>query len=220
MMFNRYPRSEVYRELYKRYYSGRDVQELLALLAPLTGMTVLDLCGGEGQLTFNALQKGATAAVMVEEEPLMVSPTIGLNPRVRILYDDVRRALKHLGANKLKFDRVGCRQGVNYWLDQQSAGLLADVMPSGGVFAFNTFNRQPPTTPRVLEYMLEGKSFVEVSWLVGEVVHHLQVREGLAPHCTLFQWLPPAKLQTILEPYFAVLETRDERSSLYRCVRK
>ena len=98
--------------------------------------------------------------------------------------------------------------------------MVADVMAPGGVFAFNTFNRKPSEKPRVLQYELEGHSFVEVSWLVGDIVHHLQAREGMVPHQTSFRWFSPESLREMLKPYFVVIEIRHEKTSLYRCEKR
>lgn len=219
-MTDRYPDHATYRALYLRYFDGRSVQELLRLLEPIDGMRVLDLCAGEGQLALAALEAGAREAAVVDAEPAMVSSALSQRTDLRTITTSVHVALSAMCAAGGSFDRVACRQAVNYWLDERTADLLADLLTPRGIFAFNTFNQRPPERPRVLEYEMDGHAFVEVSWLVGDAVHHLQARDGMAPHHTAFAWLPPERLHELLRPRFAITEERHGKTSLYRCEKK
>jgi SAM-dependent methyltransferase len=214
-----YPDHERYRELYQRYYDGRDVGELLDLLEPLEGARVLELCGGDGRLSLAALDRGAAHVRLVDAEAAMVPEEARNHPNLRVWITSADGAL--LTSEAGTYDRIVCRQAVNYWLDRKIAQRLYHVLKPGGVFAFNTFNQKPPEVPRVLEYELDGHAFVEVSWLVDGTVHHLQVRRGLEPHYTSFTWLSPEALAEILAPpYFEVSCEVRGKTSLYRCVKK
>jgi len=219
-MTNEYPDYKTYKKLYLRYYDGRDVAELLRLLEPLRGTRLLDLCAGEGQLTLKALEEGAREVVVVDAEPAMISPVLRQHQQVRVATMSVHDALNAMHARGESFERIACRQAVNYWLNEETARLSANILTPGGIFAFNTFNQKPSEKPRVLQYELEDHVFVEVSWLVGDTVHHLQVREGMMPHHTSFNWFPPELLREILEPYFVATEERHDKTSLYRCEKK
>ena len=94
---------------------------------------------------------------------------------------------------------------------------MAKVLAPSGVFVFNTFNRKPDRKPMVKEYELDGKKFVEVSWLVGNLVYHLQIREGMKFHATAFTWLSETRLVRLLRPHFKVRVIKDGPTSLYRC---
>lgn len=212
-----YPDYETYRALYVRYYNGRDVAELLRLLYPLDGTSVLDLCGGDGRLTLKALAAGARTVALVDVESKMVPSVLWQHEQVRVIIREVCFALSASIMSGELFDRIVCQQAVNYWLDEDTAGNVANVLEPGGIFAFNTFNQKPPEKPRALQYELEGRAFVEVSWLVGDKVHHLQVRDGMRPHHTVFRWLSPERLRELLNPYFNVSEERRGKTSLYRC---
>lgn len=215
-----YPDHKTYRALYARYYSGRDVAELLRLLEPLDGMRVLDLCGGDGRLALAALEKGAGEADLVDASESMVAMDKLKLAHVRAHVREVHDALLAMRMWQTSFDRIACRQAVNYWLNETTAGLTARVLRPGGIFAFNTFNRKPSERPRVLQYDFEGHRFMEVSWLVGETVHHVQVRSGMSPHSTSFTWLAPKKLRSMLGQYFKMTVERHGRTSLYRCEKK
>ncbi len=215
-----YPDYKTYQALYARYYKGRDVAELLQLLDPLKGARVLDLCGGDGSLALSALERGAGDCELIDTAPEMVPNAIRKDSRFRVHVGTVHDVLFYMYSRGDTFERVACRQAVNYWLNESTAGFVANVLSPGGVFAFNTFNQKPSEKPRVLEYEFEGHAFSEVSWLVGDTVHHLQVREGMTPHYTTFMWIAPERLQKMLEPYFSVVEERHEKTSLYRCMKK
>ncbi len=215
-----YPDHETYRALYLRYINGRDVGELLSLLQPLEDTRVLDLCGGGGGLTLEAINLGAGTVILADEEPKMVPHGFLEHPKVHVYFGPVRMTLADLMEKGIQFDRIACRQAVNYWLNESTAEMVAEVMTPGGIFAFNTFNVKPSEIPRVLQYELENHTFVEVSWLVEDTVHHLQVRDGLEAHSTSFRWLSPERFRELLDPYFAVTEHRHGKTSLYRCIKK
>jgi SAM-dependent methyltransferase len=215
-----YPDFETYRALYARYYHGRDVGEILQMLDPLQNARVLDLCGGDGRLSLAAIAAGAREVVLVDTSDAMIPPETKDHPQVSIFTYPVDHYLVHAAMHDEVFDGVMCRQGVNYWLDDALTRNVSLVLKPGGVFAFNTFNQRPPENPRVLQYELDGHSFAEVSSLIGDKVHHLQVRDGMKPHYTTFLWLSPERLRELLEPYFVVNEERRGKTSLYRCEKK
>lgn len=219
-MKGKYPDHKTYKDLYLRYHSGRDVKELIELLEPLQGKSVLDLCAGEGQVTFRALDHGAFEATAVDAEEAMLSKTLWRHQKILVLTNTVHDVLNDMRKFGKTVDRIACRQAINYWLDEESARLLADVLTPGGILAFNTFNQKPPEKPLLKEYELEGHSFSEVSWLIGETVHHVQGRKGMLSHHTSFQWISPEKFRELLEPHFNVTEEKKGNTSLYRCVKK
>lgn len=213
-----YPDYETYQALYARYYD-RGVAELLKLLEPLDGMRVLDLCGGDGRMTLKALESGVESVLLVDRESNMVPSAVRQHKQVRVVIQEVYVALSVLLQHNDQFDRVVCQQAVTYWLNEATAKLVSQVLKPGGVFAFNTFNQRPSEIPRVLEYEFGGHSFAEVSWLIDNLVHHLQVRDGLPYHFTKFLWLSPERIWEILKPYFVVREEMHGKTSLYRCER-
>ncbi len=219
-MKNEYPDHKTYRALYLRYLLGRNDGELISLLQLKPGDRLLDLCCGEGQMTLRALALGAGEAVAVDAEPAMIGPELQALPNVRILTLPVREALLQEVVKRRYYDAAVCRQAVNYWLDEDTALLAADALEPGRIFAFNTFNERPSETPTVRQYKLDDHDFVETSWLVGDTVHHLQVRDGLPPHYTTFRWLSPERLHALLDPYFTVVEERRGKTSLYQCWKK
>ncbi len=219
-MNGEYPDYETYRALYARYYRGRDIGELLRLLDPLEGTRILDLCSGDGRLALIALADGAHEADIVDASPVMIPKDLLMHVRINVHVQEVSGALIALRREGISFDRIGCRQAVNYWLDEVTAEQVAMSLKPGGIFAFNTFNQKPSTIPRALEYEYSGHQFAEVSWLVGDTVLHVQVRDGMESHTTSFAWISPERFRNLLGPYFAITEERDGKTSLYRCEKK
>ncbi len=214
-----YPDYQTYEKLYKRFYS-RPAGSLIELVGSVAGKRVLDLCGGSGRLSLEAARLGAEEVVLVDREERMMGLPAKLNPRIRVEVDTVDSYIKSSVKDKKQFDFIFCQQAVNYWLCEEIASFLAAFLRGGGVFVFNTFNKRPPEKPLVKEYQLDGDNFVEVSWLVGDIVHHVQVREGMPCHLTSFHWLSPERLARMLNPYFLLDVKVEGGASLYRCLKK
>lgn len=215
-----YPDRETYKALYKRFYDGRGPEELIALAGSLEGKIVLDLCAGDGRLSLEAAKRGARKIVMVEEEQNMMSVEAWRCVKTETFFYKAGVWLNMFSTQNINFDYAFCQQGVNYWLNEITARLVAYMLKQNGLFIFNTFSQKPSEKPLVKEYELDGKKFVETSWLVGDMVHHVQIREGMAPHTTSFQWLSPEYLEKILSTHFSVEVKNDGPSALYRCSRK
>lgn len=215
----KYPDHDTYQKLYRRFYEGRSTQDLLELAYPIRGMTVLDLCGGDGRLALKAKQYGAKSVLLVDQEQAMVG---WVNDKIKVTISSVEEFLRRwqLGDRDIYFDRVFCQQAVNYWLDEDCAAIISKLLNKGGAFVFNTFHNKPSEKPTVKGYEIEGLHYVEVSWLVDDVVHHVQIREGLPSHATSFYWLSPDYLAFILKPYFEIEVKKEGATSLYRCLKK
>src|SRR3989344_2417767 len=113
-MSGKYPDYQTYRDLYLRFFQGRDVSELLDLLEPFNGMRVLDLCCGQGQLTLGALDRKAASVVCVDAESKMVPDELRVHAQVTVMEMNVRMALAKLNFYGRVFDRVVCCQAINY----------------------------------------------------------------------------------------------------------
>ncbi len=217
---NNYPDHETYKALYKRFYDGREPGELIELAGSLENKIVLDLCAGDGRLSLEAAKRGAKKIIMVEKEQNMMSVAAWSCAKTETFYCSVQTWLTMFANDAASFDHVFCQQGVNYWLNEINAKSVACVLKKDGLFVFNTFNKKPPEKPLVKEYELDGKKFAEASWLVSNTVHHVQIREGMPPHITSFQWLSPEYLEKILSLHFSIKVINDGASALYRCSRK
>lgn len=214
-----YPDKETYRALYSRYVAdqGRPISQLMDHAGDLKGKLVVDLCGGAGEIAAESARRGALAVVLVDESSDMVDFNVLKKAEVSYHYGCVENFL-----NNHKLDVAFCRQAVTYWLTDESARDLAKMLNPGGVFVFNTFNNKPSEKPTVKEYTLGSKQYkyVEVSLLIGDVVHHVQCREGMEPHTTQFKWISPERFREMLAPYFEIEEKVDGATSIYVCYKK
>lgn len=213
-----FPPYDVYRELYHRNYHGRCIDEHLELGGPLTGLSVLDLCGGDGCLSLAALAQKPSRVVLVDEQEAMIPPEVESNPKIDVHISSAEVYL--CGTKAATFDRIFCRQAMNYWCNERSAAQLAHVLTFDGLLVFNTFNEQPPVVPYANSYQIDGKQYHELSWLVGNDVHHVQTREGLPAHYSWCKWIPPEQFAAWLSPYFYIDVQVRGKASLYRCMKK
>ena len=212
---------EEYDILYKRYLT-RSSKELLELAGMKEGDRVLDLCAGSnGRVTKAAIEMGASFVVPVD-----------LNPNVKKLYkikhgcvdpycQDIQGFLQFSNLDKAdRFDIMVCQQGINYWFDKDIVRKFGSFIKKGGVFVFNTFNKKPSTVPSVKEYKIDGLAYVEIVWLVGKMVKHIQIVEGYNSHTTEFKWISPAYFKEGLSLSFRDVEVKTVNSTdIYICRR-
>ncbi len=213
-----FPSFDVYRSLYRRNYHGRSIDEFFELSGSLVGRTVLDLCGGDGSLSQKALKFGASRVALVDEQEAMIPPEVEANPNIDVHISSAEAFLS--GTKAGGFDRIFCRQAMNYWFNERSAARLAHALSLDGVLVFNTFNQKPPVEPFVNRYELDGRRYVETSWLVDNDVHHVQLCEGFPAHYSWCRWIAPEEYLRALSPYFDVRVTSHEKASLYRCTKR
>lgn len=229
-----YPRAETYAKLYQKYLTHRPASELVDLAGDVKGKNVWDLCCGAGEMAILCAERGAKFVRCVDASFFMTSPALWALEKLKADYKINSQTIEQfLWRRDVECpDVVLCRQAVNYWMNEAMVKMLAEKMPSGSVFVFNTFNRQPDSKPNVRQYELStGKSdsttyevafFVETSWYVQETnkVHHIQVRSGMEPHVTEFNWIHPDDFYFWLSPYFDISCKNEGGTALYRCVRR
>ena len=204
--------SKTYKLLYARYLDEAKTAELLAFAGPLKGKRVLDLCCGGGRLTKAVLKRKPKQIIAVDESiEMLPKDNVGYLPgqdvrfaRVGMPWDikryncgTVYEALFNLEPESI--DVIFCQQAINYWFDPRYVPLIKKILAPGGKFLFNTFNHKPSEIPRVKNYWLRGISYTEVSWLIGDMVKHIQIAEGMEPHLTEFKWIPPHKFKKPFE---------------------
>ena len=218
-----YPDIGTYQALYAKYLK-RPVTELTSLYdGDLKGKVVWDLCSGNGEIALACVDAGAAKVVAVDSSWGMLSNLVNkdLNGRLDVYSSPVEHYLaKKKESGRDWADVVFCRQAVNYWLDEHAARKLAGVMKPGSQFIFNTFNAKPSEKPTVKDYEYNGHFFVEVSWLVGDMVYHTQARDGMESHSTQFKWISKDDFLRILGEWYAIYIVEDGHTSIYRCTRK
>lgn len=211
-----YPQHSLYEVLYARYLAPGRTGQLLDHCGSLDGRAVLDLCGGGGRASLEALRRGARHVTLVDESIPMSAHLAG-EPGLHLYHSAVDHALmSRLPGGP--FDAVVCQQAINYWFDATLMPLLALHLAPGGRFVFNTFWDAPAFMPSPKQYTHEGRQYLELSWRSdARTIEHVQVCEGLAPHTTRFQWVSPEEFEAALAPLFNVVEHREGKTSVYVC---
>lgn len=207
-----YPDYKTYRTLYSRYFRKDRLDALLKRL-PFRKGFFLDLCCGEGRVSLEARKRGANKIVAIDMCSDMIPKS--LRAKVDVRTSSVESVLKRWESGLVSV--AVCQQSINYWLSRETAEQLHTIMAPGGIFSFNTFVDRPSKTPRTMNYELEGKQYWECSYLLGDMVHHVQICKGIAPHVTAFRWLSENVIRDILAGLFDVQLFREGSSVIYRC---
>lgn len=210
----KYPRYDVYENMYNRYFK-KGVDYLIEEAHLKRSDKVLDLCGGNGRLT-RALKEMVADVTYVDQEKDMIPDDLeklGIKVINRSVEEYVNETID-------KYDKVFCEQAVNYWLKDIDIKSFAKIFKRNGLFIFNTFANKPSKKPMIKEYVIDDISYLEVSYLVNDMVEHVQIREGYEPHFTEFAWISEDEFRQILSPYFDVSIRENGKSSLYVARRK
>jgi SAM-dependent methyltransferase len=216
---------ETYKKLYAKYLRGSRTKEMVDLAGNLEGKKVLDLCCGGCRLTKEVKKRKPLQILSVDESLKMIPSDFKITFSIFQKWDietypifcgSVKRALTDLGSNSI--DVIFCQQAINYWFSQEYVELIKNVLTSNGLFIFNTFNKKPSTIPITKKYYYEktGQNYVEISWLVGNIVKHVQIADGMDPHFTEFQWIPPEKFKRLLKD-FKINVITDNSTDIYIC---
>lgn len=206
-----------YEILYARYLA----HSLLSVVdIDLKDKVVLDLCGGNGRLALESVERGALKSYLVDKNEKMFSSVVLNNPKVYCLGCDVRHYLSIVRGSS--FDGIFCQQAINYWLNSSLAKRVSKALRPDGFFIFNTFNKKPSEKPLIKKYRIGQRDYIEFSWYYGEKVHHIQVcpNSPIGPHYNIFCWISPFMFREILGPYFKIRVIRKNHSSYYICTKK
>jgi len=222
----KYPDIKTYEMLYRRFLQNDRSNEMLDIAGDISGKVFLDICCGGGRLTEIALDKRTKKNIMIDSEAKMIRGELKSNAWTQIMIMDVKDALDDMRRTNNIVDVAVCQQAINYWLTDANAWRLSLLMPHGGVFVFNTFNNKPSEIPKVREYTclnpfeMDERHYTEISWAVKYKIHHVQICQGLEPHFTTFDWMSEEYIRHSLEKYFNVELITDNKTSIYKCVKK
>ena len=210
----KYPHYKEYESVYKRYFL-KGCDHIINKVSINRDDKILDLCGGNGRLT-KELSKYSNYVSYLDKEKDMIPDDLD-KLGIKVYNSDINEFIK---SNNEKFDKVFCMQAVNYYLDDIDMSLFSKMFNKNGVFIFNTFTNKPPKTPLIKEYTLDNESYVEISYLVGNEVYHLQIKENHLPHFTKFKYISRERFFSILSPYFDIEVYEDGKSGVYVCKKR
>lgn len=170
--------TEKYDLLYARWLDNPG--DLLDLAGYVPGMHLLDLCGGTGAVTREALRRGA------DPDTLTLFDT---KPRISIVgVHQVSGDASEIGEilKNRTYDVVVCRQAIGY-LNIRGPVFegVSKLLKPRSKFVFNSFI-QPRWAWKKYEYLLHR--YVEASCYFGKKVFHLQWCRGVGFDISVFQW--------------------------------
>jgi SAM-dependent methyltransferase len=180
------------------------------------GQRLLDLCGGTGAVSLEALRRGADPSTIM---------LVDLNPRCPAGFiEQVAADANQIGPQVFRgrqpechhsFDLIVVRQAAAYlgW-DRFMVTWLATLLKPTGKLVFNTFVK-PKWSLKT--YKFEGRRYFEASGYVGRAVWHVQAAPGIGMDLTRFQWLSEEVLRTRLEVGFNVTVLTDGKSQRWIC---
>lgn len=210
----KYPKHEIYEKLYERYFD-KGVDYLIKEANIHKTDKVLDVCGGNGRLS-RELKKYSNNIYYLDQEKDMIPDD--LEQDGIIVYNEPIQ--NFINESNEKFDKVFCQQAINYWLLHIDVSKFSNLIKKDGLFIFNTFSNKPSEKPSIKNYEINDTNCMEISYLVDNVVNHIQIREGFEPHFTKFDWISKEKYMELLAPYFDIKLNDDGKTSVYICRRK
>lgn len=210
----KYPRYTDYEKMYKRYFN-KGVDYLIEKANLKEDDKVLDICGGNGRLTKELIKKCKDISYLDKESDMIPDKLKKLG--IKVYNEDVE---SFVNCTNEKYNKVFCEQAINYWLLNINVESFSNIFLPNGLFIFNTFSNKPPTKPMIKQYEIEKINYLEISYLVGNKVEHIQIREGYPAHFTEFDWISKEQFQELLSPYFDLELIDNGKSSLYKCKRK
>lgn len=210
----KYPKYYIYENLYKRYFL-KGVDYFIKEVCITSKDKVLDICGGNGRLTKELIKFTADVSYLDKEQDMIPSDLEKLG--VKVYNDSIESFVNN--TNK-KYTKVFCEQAINYWLLNIDIKKFSNIFEKDGFFIFNTFSNKPSNKPMIKKYVLDNISYLEISYLINNKVHHIQVCEGYEPHFTVFDWISKEQYLKLLSPYFHIEIKNDGKSSLYICKRR
>jgi hypothetical protein len=67
----------------------------------------------------------------------------------------------------------------------------------------------------------KDRNFTEISWLVNDMVKHVQIAQGMDPHFTEFRWIPPSEFKQAFKKVGFIVDVRtDKTTDIYICRRR
>jgi 16S rRNA (guanine966-N2)-methyltransferase len=128
-------------------------EAIFSALGPIGGLSVLDLFAGSGALGLEALSRGASHCVLVENDPIAAAvvrdnvTTLGYERDCRVMDTDFMRALKALAHAENRFDLLFVDPPYRMLADVEVllAPLLPSVMSIDGVVVIEGDKKSPVT---------------------------------------------------------------------------
>ena len=163
---------------------------------------LLDLCGGTGVVSKDALRRGAKTVTLLDLNPRTLDPRIKrIRGRAEDLIGDGGKPFNPLACDEShppptdrrgllpEWNLIVCRQAIGYLDLPCVAQRLWSVLPAGGRFVFNTFSR-PKWSFKTYRRTSTSwtRRYFEASAYFGKRIFHFQARVGAGFDITSFRW--------------------------------
>lgn len=193
---------------------------------------LLDLAGGTGAISKEAVRRGAETVHLLDLNPRCTREETHVGGRRRIFmitgraedlraakepwnpleWDECRYPYNWLPDQRTeRWDLVVCRQALGYLNLPVVAKALLPLVAPHGRFVFNTFVR-PKWSAKT--YKHEGRRYFEASGFIGWRVLHLQATDGDFD-ITSFRWWTDAEVRASFGPGWALEEFKRTESTLW-----
>lgn len=206
-----------YDRLYARWLDRPG--NLLDIAGYEPGQRLLDLCGGTGAVSLEALRRGADPSTIT---------LVDLNPRcpdtrIEQVTGDADRLGQTVFGHRQpqclhRYDLIVIRQAAAYleWNIYMLQWLVALLRPTGKL-VFNTFAK-----PRwsLKTYLFKGVRYYEGSAYCGGTVWHVQAAPSIGVDVSRFQYIPKESMLPKLERVFNVTVIEDGKSLRWICTPK
>jgi ubiquinone/menaquinone biosynthesis C-methylase UbiE len=202
--------TDKYAKLYARWLEKPGGLLDLAKYEP--GHQLLDLCGGTGAVSLEALRRGAdpSTILLMDLNPRCPDRRIEQIPGdVGAMGPAMRRQRHH------RFDLIVIRQAAAYltW-DWELVLWLQTLLKPGGKLVFNTF-MQPKWGLRTYKY--GARRYLEASCYFGKTVWHLQASPLIGWDISKFRFHSGTELRQTLSLAFTVTTKQQGRSVYWVC---
>lgn len=206
--------TDKYDRLYARWLEKPG--SLLDVAGYQPGERLLDLCGGSGAVSLEAIRRGADPSTVM---------LVDLNPRcpdTRI--EQVTGNADNIGPDVFggrqpechhSFDLIVIRQAAAYlhWHTYMILWLVC-LLKRKGRLVFNTFIK-PKWSLKTYKY--NGRRYFEASGYIGRTVWHIQASPGIGFDITRFKWWDEQELRRRLETVFNVVVLQEGKSLRWIC---
>jgi len=202
--------TEKYDKLYARWLESPGTLLDLGGYDPKAD-SLLDLCGGTGAVSLEALRRGGDKNKVC---------LLDLNPRCpdsRVWQITGNVNMEQRWADSYDLTLVVCRQSMGY-LDLFCVGyVVAQMLGIGGRFVFNTFEE-----PRwkLEPYSYQGHWFLEAAWSLGTHVFHVQAAPGVGLDLTHFRYWTEEDVREAMDFWFTIKLVQEGHSLRWLCTRK
>ena len=179
----KYPHYKEYESVYKRYFL-KGVKYLIEEANIEMFDKVLDICGGNGRLSKELIKLSNDVTYIDKEKDMIPDELSRLG--IKVYNDSIENFIYTYDK---KYNKVFCEQAINYWLLNIDIKKFSEIFERDALFIFNTFSNKPDIKPKIKEYEIDNKKYIEISYLVGNKVYHTQICEGCEPHFTVFDYI-------------------------------